>query len=251
MDSSESALGAEFFYCNALTGTNFKNGELGAIYTEQKFADSNPDDAMGDAGNNKTSEIDARGFETKYEYDPVTSKPTKVTDRCGNETSYTYDSAGRTTKVTAPNGGTVSYGYNSYDDLAQITRGDGQKYTMGYDAYRNLTSVKVGEQNLVTYDYKTGGNRLKSMTYANGAVQNLTYDRFGNVIGEAIYTEYKYEDIVAKNGEEDYSDEGNNKTSEIDARGNETKYEYNANTSKPTAVIDRLKNRTEYTYDDD
>ena len=29
---------------NALTGTNFKNGELGAIYTEQKFADSNPTD---------------------------------------------------------------------------------------------------------------------------------------------------------------------------------------------------------------
>lgn len=106
-------LGAEFFYCNTLTGTNFKNGELGAIYTESRYADSNPNDAIGDAGNNKTSEIDARGNETKYEYDPKTSKPTKVTDRCGNETSYTYDSAGRTTKVTAPNGGTVSYGYNA------------------------------------------------------------------------------------------------------------------------------------------
>ena len=64
-------------------------------------------------------------------------------------------------------------------------RGDGQSYTMGYDAYRNLTSVKVGSQNLVIYDYKSGGNRLKSMTYANGTVQNLIYDRFGNVIGEA------------------------------------------------------------------
>ena len=170
---------------NTLTGTNFKNGEFGAIYTEQMFADSNPNDTIGDAGNNKTSEIDARGNETKYEYDPVTSKPTKVIDRCGNATSYTYDAAGRTTKVTAPNGGTVNYGYNSYDDLTAITRGDGQSYTMGYDAYRNLTSVKVGSQNLVTYDYKTGGNRLKSMTYANGAVQNLTYDRLGNVIGEA------------------------------------------------------------------
>ena len=174
-----------FFFGNALTGTNFKNGELGAIYTEQMFADSNPDDSIGDAGNNKTAEIDARGNETKYEYDPKTSKPTKVTDRCGNSTSYTYDAAGRTTKVTAPNGGTVNYGYNSYDDLTTITRGDGQKYTMGYDAYRNLTSVDVGFQNLVKYDYKSGGNRLKSMTYANGAVQNLTYDRFGNVIGEA------------------------------------------------------------------
>ena len=92
-----------------------------------------------------TNEIDARGNVTRYQYDPITSKPKKVTDRCGNETSYTYDASGRTTKVTAPNGGTVEYDYNSYDDLTQITRGDGQSYTMGYDAYRNLTSVKVGK----------------------------------------------------------------------------------------------------------
>ena len=38
--------------------------------------------------------------------------------------------------------------------------------------------------NLVTYEYKSGGNRLKSMEYANGAKQTLIYDRLGNVIGE-------------------------------------------------------------------
>jgi hypothetical protein len=69
-------LGAEFFYCNTLTGTNFKNSEFGAIYTESRYADSNPNDAIGDAGNNKTEEVDARGNVTRYEYDPVTSKPT-------------------------------------------------------------------------------------------------------------------------------------------------------------------------------
>ena len=106
-------LGAEFFYCNTLTGTNFKNSEFGAIYTESRYADSNPDDAIGDAGNNKTEEVDARGNVTRYEYDPVTSKPTKVIDRCENATSYTYDAVGRTQTVTAPNGGTVSYGYNA------------------------------------------------------------------------------------------------------------------------------------------
>ena len=185
-------------YGNAITGTNFKNGELGTIYSRFEYADTANNDEYNDEGNNKTLEIDARGNETKYEYDSVTSKPTKVTDRCGNATAYEYDDFGRTTKVTAPNNGTVSYAYNNYDDLTGITRGDGQAYTMGYDAYRNLTSVNVGAQNLVTYAYTPGGNRLKSMTYANGAVQNLTYDRYGNVIGEvwkngtATEAQYRY-----------------------------------------------------------
>ena len=142
--------------------------------------------------------MDARGNVTRYEYDPITSKPTKVIDRCENATSYTYDAVGRTQKVTAPNGGTVSYGYNAYDDLTKITRGDGQTYTMGYDAFRNLTTVAVGEQNLVTYDYKKGTNRLKSLTYANGSVQSLIYDHFGNVVhetwtnGNTVEAEYRY-----------------------------------------------------------
>ena len=160
---------------NVLTGTNFKHGELGTIYTANGYSSD---------GNHKTSEIDARGNETRYEYDAATSKPTKVIDRCGNATQYQYDAAGRTTKVTAPNGGTVEYGYNSYDDLTQITRGDGQGYTMAYDAYRNLTQIKVGGQSLVDYTYNSGTNRLKSMEYANGSKQTLTYDRLGRLIGE-------------------------------------------------------------------
>ncbi|MGM9683045.1 MAG: DUF6531 domain-containing protein, partial [Eubacteriales bacterium] len=188
-------------YGNALTGTNFKNGELGAIYTEYRYENIIANDGetdYNDEGNNKTQEIDARGKVSSYGYDAETSKPTKVTDRCGNETLYTYDSAGRTTGVTAANGGTVNYSYNSYDDLTGITRGDGQSYTMGYDAYRNLTSVNVGSENLVNYNYKSGTNRLKSMTYANGSVQTLIYDRFGNAIGEkwvngtTTEAEYRY-----------------------------------------------------------
>ena len=185
-------------YGNALTGTNFKNGELGTIYSGYKYEETTLSDDYTDVGNNKTQEIDARGNVTRYTYDSKTSKPTKVTDRCGNSTSYTYDTAGRTTSVTAPTGAKVNYTYNSYDDLTGITRGDAQSYTMAYDAHRNLTGVNVGSQNLVTYNYKAGTERLKTMTYANGAVQSLTYDRYGNVIGEkwtksgVTEAEYRY-----------------------------------------------------------
>jgi len=164
---------------NTLTSTNFQNGEWGAVYTGSEYATTD-----GNAGNNKTEEIDARGNVTAYEYNLATSKPTRVTDRCGNVTTYTYDVSGNTTGVISPNSATVAYSYNDHSDLTQITRGDGQSYTMHYDAYCNLTQVKVGGQNLVTYGYKSGGNRLKTMTYGNGSTQSLTYDRYGNIVGE-------------------------------------------------------------------
>ena len=69
---------------------------------------------------------------------------------------------------------------------------------MTYDPYRNLTGVSVGGNPLVTYGYRSGSGRLKSMTYANGARQELTYDSFGNVKGEkwtkgnTIEAHYRY-----------------------------------------------------------
>ena len=195
-DSSEAITFEEALdsFGNALTGTNFKNGEFGTIYTEYKYTPENTSTTILDKGNNKTEEIDQRGNSTTYEYYPETSKVNSVTDRCGNKTSYEYDSSGRTTKVTAPGGGTVSYGYNSYDDLTTITRGDGQSYTMSYDAYRNLTEIRVSGARLMNYTYKNGSNRLKTMTYANGATQTLSYDRFGNLIAENWNdgTQYRY-----------------------------------------------------------
>ena len=179
---------------NALTSTNFQNGEFGTIYGESKYEETvggttNDPIHYHDDGNNKTEETDARGNATRYTNDPVISKPKKISDRCGNETEYTYDDTGRTVGVKAANGGTVGYSYNGYDDVTAITRGDGQAYQMQYDPSRNLTAVGLKEdeehtQNLVSYAYKAGTNRLKSVTYANGSVQTLTYDRFGNVIKE-------------------------------------------------------------------
>ena len=169
---------------NALTSTNFQNGEFGTIYGESKFDDTDQKNPLQDEGNNKTVEIDARGNATCYEYDPATSKPKKVIDRCGSSTHYSYDASGRTTGVLAANGGTIGYTYNAYDDLTKIERGDGQAYDMAYDPFRNLTGVQVDNQGLVSYTYRAGTNRLKTVIYANKQYQTLTYDRFGNVKAE-------------------------------------------------------------------
>ncbi len=62
---------------------------------------------------------------------------------------------------------------------------------MVYDAYRNFTEVKIpncpktdDEKPLAKYTCNSGTNRLKSMEYANGSVQTLTYDRLGRLIAE-------------------------------------------------------------------
>ena len=130
---------------------------------------------------------------TIYTVDGDTSHNEEVTDRLGNKTAYEYDNSGRTTKVTSKvtsmkADGTelahVFYAYDTFDNMTEIVCGDEQKYTMAYDAYRNLTQVKVGQQALASYTYNSGTNRLKSMTYANGSKQTLTYDRLGRLIGE-------------------------------------------------------------------
>ena len=76
---------------------------------------------------------------------------------------------------------------------------------MEYDKYRNLTGVQVGNQDLVSYTYKAGTNRLKTVAYENGSEQTLTYDRFGNVVtevwmqGNIKQAEYRYSYDASRN----------------------------------------------------
>ena len=148
-----------FFFGNALTGTNFKNGEFGAIYTECKYEDivaQNGEEDYSDAGNNKTSEIDARGNETKYEYDSVTSKPTKVTDRCGNETSYTYDAAGKLVEVKVFFSGNLESShaitYDENGNVLTVTDKNGV-ITRTYDALNRVTAYTDTYGNTIGYEY--------------------------------------------------------------------------------------------------
>ena len=77
---------------NPITKTTFTDGEFGTIYRSFGYDEN---------GNNLVKETDARGNVTTYAVDPVTSRNTSVTDRCGNKTEYEYVTEGRTTKVTS------------------------------------------------------------------------------------------------------------------------------------------------------
>ena len=60
------------------------------------------------------------------------------------------------------------------------------KYALAYNAYHNLESIGIAgkDEKLVRYTYKTGNERLKSMTYANGHVMKATYNSIGQMVAE-------------------------------------------------------------------
>ena len=169
-------------YGNALTETTFTDGELGTIYRAFGFTEN---------GNDLVSETDARGNDTVYTVDSVTSRNEEVTDRLGNKTAYEYDAAGRTTKVTSKKASgaeiaRVSYAYDAFDNMTEITRGDGMKYALAYNAFHNLESIGIDgkAEKLIKYTYKNESGRLKQMTYANGHTMKATYNALGQMVAE-------------------------------------------------------------------
>ena len=174
---------------NALTETTFTDGEFGTIYRSFAY-DADGNDLIG--------ETDARGAKTVHTVNEDTSRTEETTDRLGNKTAYEYDANGQTTKVTSKDAegnevAHVCYGYDTFHNLTEIVRGDGMKYALKYNAFHNLESINVvGETSpsttlehpLVTYGYKNGNSRLKSVTYANGDTMQATYNAQGQMIAE-------------------------------------------------------------------
>lgn len=186
---------------NTLTETTFTDGEFGTIYRSFGFSTN---------GNDLVRETDARGNNTTYTVDAVTSRNQEVIDRLGNKTAYTYDDAGRIIKVdniaakrdangevirdeneniqyeTTPKA-TVSYTYDDFDNMTAITRGDGMKYELVYNAFHNLESIGINgktDGDLIKYTYKNGNGRLKEVAYANGDKMTATYNAAGQLTHE-------------------------------------------------------------------
>lgn len=115
-------------------------------------------------------------------------------DRIGNKTNYSYDQNGNLIYVDLKSEADQSlanlfYEYDQFGNIKSIFRGDGQQYDIKQDEFRNLESIGISgkPEKLISYDYKKGTGRLKSMTYANGDVMKATYNSIGQMIAEKWY----------------------------------------------------------------
>ena len=131
-------------------------------------------------GRNVASVTDARKKTVSYTYDSENRLLTKMTDANNHSTQYHYEaSTDRLTGVSATASGQtrdVSYTYDEGDRIKSIKHG-GTTYAFEYDGFGNQTMVKAGDKTLERYGYAPNNGPLTKISYGNGDVQEILYDK--------------------------------------------------------------------------
>lgn len=131
-------------------------------------------------GRNVANVTDARQKTVSYSYDSDNRLLTKMTDARNNSTQYSYEATtDRLTSVSSNASGQirkVSYTYDEGDRIKTIAHG-GTTYTFDYDGYGNQTAVKAGDRTLERYSYAPNNGPLTKISYGNGDVQEILYDK--------------------------------------------------------------------------
>ncbi len=158
------------------------------------------------------SVTDANGGKATFGYDALgrnTSVSTQVDTGVTSTTNYTYET-GTDRQHSARNsaGGVLYYGYTDgvqTDASRYAANGQAsnwQRYHVTADAWGNTTRIQVQGANgttpaswtegltLASYEYARNNGYLDKMTYANGAYETYTYDRYGRVATIAHYSKY-------------------------------------------------------------
>jgi RHS repeat-associated protein len=161
----------------------------------------------------------ASGPTASIEYSDANNpgQPTRVVDRMGYATNYTYDTRG---------------------NMLSTTNALGQRTEYTYNALNDVTSVKDALNHTTNYNYDGQGN-LSSVVDALGHSTNFYYNEYGQIT--------RVSDPAGKNTWLEYDAYGNVSKVKDDRTGT-TSYFYDS-VGRLTAVTDPENNTTLYEYD--
>lgn len=189
----------------------------------------------------KTSETDAMGNTTLYEYD-YAGNMIKITAPDGGVSEFVYDKNGKKISETNAAGATVKYEYDCNGNVISKTDKSGNITSYTYDAAGNMTCEKYPDGTCTRYTYDVMGH-MTDKTEPGNIKTVYTYDESGNVISETYadgsIVSYTYDHL-------------NQRTSECDVNGNIIKYEYypngNIGTETTTDSNGKVLDKKVYTY---
>ena len=163
----------------------------------------------------EASDLAGRSIKFNYEEDKLLS----IIDECGEEYKYGYDDFGRMHRVINARG-TVNL-VNTYDGLGRVLKQD------------------FPDEGETRFEYKEDKKTIKVVAQ-DGTVSEYEHDE------KYRSTEERYR----KGIEKITYDDSNNKVSETDRNGNETKHEYDDRGNR-TATLTALGDRYDFEYDDE
>lgn len=128
---------------------------------------------------NRSSVIDAKGFETKYVYDSLNRLKTVDNPADDADTHFTYLLTDQ--RQTMVDGvGTTTWAYSATGQVKSVVDPDHKKVEYRYDGVGNRTRLTYPDQKTVTYDFD-GLGRLKTVTDWNNQVTSYTYAENGSL----------------------------------------------------------------------
>lgn len=192
-------------------------------------------------------------FGTQVTYDPAGQKLSEI-DRYGNETIYTNDSLGRPTQISYPETSdgthfsvrrTYTYIYDLFDNPISVTDPKGRTLTKSYNIHGKPIEINHLNGTKEVFRYDSGGN-LHHYYGADGLLQVFAYDCKGRLNKIEHFkrgsksSSYSFKETTCSYG-------AFHKTSETDARGEQTSYTYGR--SGRLSRLNKDKQKIEFIYD--
>lgn len=118
----------------------------------------------------------------KFDYDQMTKKLTKITDRNGKETLFSYPT--NQVMITSPRGEITTLNLNASGMLSSVVNRNSETYNLGYNTDQLLTSFQKpgGQTSTVTYD---ANRNVVRDTGAGG-----DYINFARDVGATLNNQY-------------------------------------------------------------